>query len=135
MEDFNAVYCCNEAHVCFVWQCQQNGHAIVRSANSTEASWLKAYNNAMDPLRIIKVERSFYKFVCEHCRNNVVNHFTVGNTFQPRSLSCQSPPNSRAIEVHYSFDCARQVHYPSDPLQPGPYLHQGSLVCLEFTDT
>ena len=29
-------------------------------------------------------------------------------------------PASNAISVHYSFDFAQQVHYPSNPLQPGP---------------
>ena len=28
--------------------------------------------------------------------------------------------NSRDITVHYSFDYAQQVHFPSDPMQPGP---------------
>ena len=29
-------------------------------------------------------------------------------------------PASRDITVHYSFDYAQQVHYPFDPMQPGP---------------
>ena len=29
-------------------------------------------------------------------------------------------PASNAITAHYSFDFAQQVHYPSNPLQPGP---------------
>ena len=29
-------------------------------------------------------------------------------------------PASNNITVHYSFDFAQQVHYPSNPLQPGP---------------
>ena len=31
-----------------------------------------------------------------------------------------NPPCSKPITMHYSFDFAQQVHYPSDPLQPGP---------------
>ena len=30
------------------------------------------------------------------------------------------PPNTVNVKVHYSFNMAQQVHYPSDPLQPGP---------------
>ena len=30
------------------------------------------------------------------------------------------PPCSVDLAVHYSFDYAQQVHYPSNPLQPGP---------------
>ena len=29
-------------------------------------------------------------------------------------------PASNSISAHYSFDFAQQVHYPSNPLQPGP---------------
>ena len=29
-------------------------------------------------------------------------------------------PCSRTLTAHYSFDMAQQVHYPCDPLQPGP---------------
>ena len=29
-------------------------------------------------------------------------------------------PCTNAIEMHYSFDYAQQVHVPSDPIQPGP---------------
>ena len=31
----------------------------------------------------------------------------------------QNLPCSKQITMHYSFDFAQQVHYPSDPLQPG----------------
>ncbi|KAK6186744.1 hypothetical protein SNE40_006022 [Patella caerulea] len=29
-------------------------------------------------------------------------------------------PASKEIKIHYSFDYAQQVHFPSDPWQPGP---------------
>ena len=29
-------------------------------------------------------------------------------------------PNQSPSQVHYSFDYAQQVHFPSDPLQPDP---------------
>ena len=32
----------------------------------------------------------------------------------------QGQPNSLAISLTYSFDHAQQVHYPSNPQQPGP---------------
>ena len=28
--------------------------------------------------------------------------------------------NSLPIQAHYSFDYAQQVHFPSNPMQPGP---------------
>lgn len=31
-----------------------------------------------------------------------------------------TPPNSRPVHMHYSFDFAQQVHYPNMAAQPGP---------------
>ena len=42
--------------------------------------------------------------------------FSVDEEFQPPSLSSNTTPNSNDIKVHYSFDYAQQVHYPSNPL-------------------
>uniref|UniRef100_A0A1X7TS77 Uncharacterized protein n=1 Tax=Amphimedon queenslandica TaxID=400682 RepID=A0A1X7TS77_AMPQE len=35
-------------------------------------------------------------------------------------LTSLSPVNQVEVKLHYSFDYAQQVHYPIDPLQPGP---------------
>ena len=42
--------------------------------------------------------------------------------FSPPPPSSRCEPCSFPSVVHYSFDMAQQVHYPSDPLQPGPIL-------------
>ena len=47
-------------------------------------------------------------------------HFTKDGNFSPPSPHCSLAPLSNNITVHYSFDFAQQVHYPSDPMQPGP---------------
>ena len=39
---------------------------------------------------------------------------------------------SRDFYVHYSFDIAQQVHYPSDPLQPGPIYFLTTRKCAIF---
>ena len=36
------------------------------------------------------------------------------------NVSQPSIPNSKPITMHYSFDFAQQVHYPSNAAQPGP---------------
>ena len=102
------------------WQCQKNSTAIFRTSNNADAVKSKAYADALEHLRIVKLERSLYKSVCDQCRDVVLSHFTVGSVFRPPPLSSQSPPNSQPIRVHYSFDYAQQIHYLSDPLQPGP---------------
>ncbi|MEQ2242200.1 hypothetical protein ILYODFUR_033319 [Ilyodon furcidens] len=43
------------------------------------------------------------------------------NTCDDYQLSIgPSPPSSKKIRMHYSFDFAQQMHFPSNPLQPGP---------------
>ena len=48
------------------------------------------------------------------------HHFAEGGVFVPPPPHGMIAPASNAISVHYSFDFAQQVHYPSNPLQPGP---------------
>lgn len=40
-----------------------------------------------------------------------------------RRISGSSLPQCSLLDItmHYSFDMVQQVHYPSNPLQPGPY--------------
>ena len=40
--------------------------------------------------------------------------------FVPPAPHGMIAPATNAITAHYSFDFAQQVHYPSNPLQPGP---------------
>lgn len=102
------------------WVCHQNSNAILRMANSTEAAKSDTLKDAVEHLRVVQIERSFYKTTCDECRDSVRAHFTVDGRFQPPSLSSKIPANSNNIKVHYSFDYVQQVHFPSDPLQPGP---------------
>ena len=47
-------------------------------------------------------------------------HFLLEGKFVPPSPHVMIAPASNNITAHYSFDFAQQVHYPSNPLQPGP---------------
>ena len=40
--------------------------------------------------------------------------------FVPPPPDGMTAPASNTISGHYSFDFVQQVHYPSNPLQPGP---------------
>ena len=42
------------------------------------------------------------------------------------------PPGSGPACVHYSFDFAQQVHYPHNPLQPGPMYFKTVRKCAIF---
>ena len=47
-------------------------------------------------------------------------------------LTRESLQTPRELKVHYSFDYAQQVHYPCDPLQPGPIFFLTPRKCSIF---
>ena len=65
-------------------------------------------------------ERSVYQHELEEVKRQVHQHFVEGGVFVPPPPHGMIAPASNAISAHYSFDFAQQVHYPSNPLQPGP---------------
>ena len=95
------------------WVCHQNSTAILRAANST-------LKKAEEHLRLVQVERSYYKTKCDESRESIRSFFTTDAEFRPPPLSSNITPNSNNIKAHYSFYYAQQIHFPSDPLQPGP---------------
>ena len=92
----------------------------MRTANLSETEKSSSISNALEHLRVVKLERSHYKSICEECKESVRAHFVIDGKFAPPPPSSRIPCNSNNIKVHYSFDFAQQIHYPSDPLQPGP---------------
>ena len=113
------------------WQCHQNSAAILRSANRPEEEKTLVIREAQEHLRVVHLERSHYKTTCDECQASVKVHFTTNGQFTPPSpFSAVAPVSS--IKVHYSFDYAQQVHYPSDPLQPGPIYFLTPRKCTIF---
>ena len=94
------------------WTCQQNNHLIYRSANLSEADKSVRLVQQESHLLLVRQERELYNEMVRRAKDTC-HLLGVGE------LSA-SPPCSRQIEMHYSFDYAQQVHLPSDPLQPGP---------------
>ena len=103
-------------HSDLCWQCQQNSTAIMRSANGSESKKTSIVSEALEHLSIVKMERTYYKSTCDECKSSVQHHFTTDGEFTPPPLSSNTPHNLNTIKVHYSFNYAQQVHYPSDPL-------------------
>ena len=64
-------------------------------------------------------ERSYYRTMCDVSKTKIRESFEQGNDFNPPPAFSRCEPCSIAF-AHYSFDMAQQVHYPSNPLQPGP---------------
>lgn len=113
------------------WTCHRNSTAILQAVNTSEASKSSTIREAKEHLRIVQIERSFYKSTCDACRKSV-RAFTIDGEFHPPALSSTTTPNTRDIKVHYSFDYAQQVHFPSDPLQPGPIYFLTPRKCTVF---
>ena len=100
------------------WTCQQNSTTVLRMANATEGEKSQVLRNALEHLDLVNMERSFYRESLEKCKVAVRTHFSVNGVFHLPLL--HRAPQSANIPVHYSFDYAQQIHYPSNPLQPGP---------------
>ena len=116
--------------LCF--ECQKNSTAIVRAANCPDTEKSVALKNAEDHLRIVHLERSFYKSTVDECRRIVHDHFMQNGSFVAPGLSSKIAPSSKPITVHYSFDFAQGIHYPSDLLQPGPIYFLTPRKCSVF---
>ena len=61
-----------------------------------------------------------YRAEVDESKRQVQRHFVEGGNFVPPPPNGIIAPASNSIMAHYSFDFAQQVHYPSNPLQPGP---------------
>ncbi len=91
------------------WQCKQNSHLILRSANCTDIEKHQTLQKALDHLQVVAAERSLYRKFVKDCATSLRSEFTSNGLFQPPPLSCKIPENSKTIQVHYSFDYAQMV--------------------------
>ncbi len=114
------------------WKCQQNGNGILRAANSSDSVKSARIEEALEHLRIVTVERSHYRTICKECEHEIKAFFSSGNNFTPPPIHACVPANSNPIRVHYSFDFAQKVHFPSDPMQPGPIYFLTPRKCSVF---
>jgi len=94
------------------WECQQNKEAVYHSANLPDDVKSLKVQQHVSHIAVVQQERSLYNGMVDDARRVVADqHITA--------LLC-STPSRRPITMHYCSDYAQQVHYPSDPLQPGP---------------
>ena len=77
-------------------------------------------------------ERSFYRTVVKDSKDAIREHFTIAGAFTPPPAGSPVPSGSGPVCVHYSFDFAQQVHYPHNPLQPGPMYFKTARKCAIF---
>ena len=77
-------------------------------------------------------ERSCYRTVVKECQDIVREKYTIDGKLCVPTPNSQVPPGSGPDFAHYSFDFAQQVHYPHNPLQPGPMYFKTARKCAVF---
>ena len=106
--------------------CQKNNNLIQKSANLPENQKVEAVRIQEEHLRLAAGERDFYKECCRESKESVQQHLPEIDFIRRRE------PCSYQGTVHYSYDYAQQLHYPSDPLQPGPIYFKTPRKCTIF---
>ena len=74
---------------------------------------IQVYQQAREHIDRASTERAFYRDTLRAAYTTADGVFCPPLVASPCSLNLSTC-------VHYSFDYAQQVHYPSNPLQPGP---------------
>ena len=83
----------------------------MRSAHLSEEAKSERLQQAEAHLQLAKVEREWYN---------------------SQIADCKTPTTSGGTKMHYSFDYAQQVHFPSNPQQPGPAFFLTARKCQLF---
>ena len=108
------------------WTCQKNNNLIQKSANLPEIQKVEAVKAQEEHLRLTAGERKFYKQCCRESKESICQHLREVN------FSVGREPCSYHGTVHYSYDYAQQLHYPTDPRQPGPIYFKTPRKCGIF---
>ena len=110
--------------LCFT--CQQNTTKLVRAANLPDHEKADCIKAQQEHLDCAQVEREFYKKTCSDAAT------TFGHTVPEANFNETHEPCSFNGTMHYSFDYAQQVHFPSNPMQPGPIYFKTPRKCGIF---
>ena len=108
------------------WTCQKNNNFIQKSVNMPEGQKAEAIRAQEQHLRLAAGEREFYKNCCKQSKENIRQYL------QEIDFNFGRAPCSFNGTVHYSYDYAQQLHYPSDPNQPGPIYFKTPRKCAIF---
>ena len=102
------IVCCRpQTDLC--WECQKNIGIIHRAINCPEDEKSARLRRQEAHLVHVVAERALYRTQVTKAKDAAAG-LRLG----------ENCPCSRPLTMHYSFDFAQQVHYPCDPLQPGP---------------
>ena len=108
------------------WTCQKNRNVINGASNKPIDEKMAVLEEQKRYLHAAGSERKFYKEACELSKLEVrrINYALV--VIQAKT------PCSFEGTMHYSFDYAQQLHYPANPLQPGPIYFKTPRKCQLF---
>ena len=99
--------------LCFT--CQQNTSKLQRAVNLPDTEKSECLNAHQVHLNSAQSEREYYRNLCKDSENTLEIIGTETLLNRENRLSC-----SLNGTVHYFFDYTRQIHIPSNPMQPGP---------------
>ncbi|XP_035826079.1 uncharacterized protein LOC106011983 [Aplysia californica] len=105
------------------WVCQQDAAKLTRVRNESVETKTAVIKDIEQHLFIVTSERSYFRFVCDTAKQALPEDIADFGV---------NPPCSYDGVVHYSFDFAQQVQYPSNPLQPGPIYFKTPRKCGLF---
>ena len=109
------------------WTCQKNNNRIHKTANLPESEKAEVVRRQEEHLLLAAGKRNFYKNCCQESKDSVQNYI------KDVDFSVEREPSSYDGTVHYSYDYAQQLHYPTDPNQPGPIYFKTSQKCALFS--
>lgn len=108
------------------WTCQKNNSRIFRSANLPESQKSQIVLEQQAHIGHACNERENYKKTCSLSKQSIQEILDTIDVNEPK------PPCSFQGMVHYSYDYAQQLHYPSNPQQPGPIFFKTPRKCGLF---
>lgn len=89
-----------------------------------KSEYVKAHQ---EHLSTAQTEREYYRNSCNDCKSFLQTLDT------DTLLNCETRgPRSLNVTIHYSFDFARQIHFPSNPMRPGPIYFKTPRKCGIF---
>uniref|UniRef100_A0A1X7UJN3 DUF7869 domain-containing protein n=1 Tax=Amphimedon queenslandica TaxID=400682 RepID=A0A1X7UJN3_AMPQE len=100
------------------WTCKKNGTIILRNAGCEIERQSDVHFNTINNAIVAANEHIDHVRRDRHYCRKVLKR--TKDAIKKLDLTIERPVNQVEVEVHYSFDYAQQVHYPNDPLQPGP---------------
>ena len=112
--------------LCFT--CEHNNSQIFRSANLPESLKSACVRAQEEHLSRANGERTFYKSTIKALEPTVQQVLGANHGVVPQN----NPLCSLQGGMHYSYDYAQQVHYPSNPLQPCPIYFKMPRKCSLF---